>query len=110
MIDPLIQQAWFVVGGVVLVGVIWLAKWITREIASDVVDAIGDTLSQRWKEDMSHALGPIYAELQDNGGASLKDKIRSIDNRLDDIESQLEGQIVFHPDRRFYDEGDAGHI
>ena len=79
-------------------------RWISREVAENVVEAIGDTLSARWKADMDRALTPIYAELKDNGGASLKDKVKSIDQRLGDIEQQLEHEITFKPDRRFGDD------
>ena len=83
-------------------------QWIAHEISENVVRSIGDTLSVRWKADMDAALEYINAELTDNGGSSLKDKVGDIDDRLQDIESQLEQEFNWRPRRkRHYDENDA---
>lgn len=80
-------------------------RWISQEVATNVVQAIGDSLSTRWRADMDKALQPVYAELQVNGGNSLKDKVIYIDQRLTDIEHQLEAELLrdrfngkFNPD------------
>ena len=99
--EIVLEQAWFVFGGLALAGGIWTAKWITRSIAKGVVDSIGDTLAERWRRDMDIALHPLKIELETNGGTSLKDRVLIMDGRLSDIERQLEMDLLwseFHID------------
>lgn len=94
--EIVLEQAWFVFGGLALAGGIWTARWITRSISHEVVDAIGDTLSERWNKDMERALRPLKTELETNGGFTLKDRVLIMDGRLSDIERQLEMDLLRH--------------
>ena len=83
-------------------------QWIAHEISQNVVQSIGDTLAVRWNEDMDTALEPIMFQLRTNGGNSLRDVVNEINDRLSEVEGQLETEFSWKPRRRRpYDEGDA---
>ena len=65
--------------------VLWVVRYVTKAIAAQVVEQLGDSLQTRWKHDIDVATDPIFEELSYNGGTSLKDMVRRIERQLEQV-------------------------
>jgi len=77
------QQLWVVAGVLTAAFLLWFTKYAIRAIAAQVVSQIGDSLQDRWKQDITEAILPLQEELSYNGGTSVKDMVRRIERQLE---------------------------
>ena len=72
----------------------WLMRLFGHVAAGAIVTALEEQLAPSWAADFDDALGealaPILAELTDNGGSSLKDKVNATALHVKQIQQDIE--------------------
>jgi hypothetical protein len=73
--------AWTMVGVVGAAAIIGITKFIIHSI----VTGIRDELRPLWQQDIEKALEPIQSELSYNGGQSVKDIVKRIEQQVEEF-------------------------
>lgn len=80
-----------VAGGAIVVAFL---RWSWKGAINQIVSDIERRILPKHRDMLDHAIEPIRRELTVNGGEGLKDRVISIEQRLANVEQQLEIRLL----------------
>lgn len=101
--------SWFfyaVIGGVLIIPAVrWTVRALGKQLAAEIITHQTPQIQQIAREEIGVVvdgkLEPIYVELRDNGGSSLKDVVTRSASDIKQIQHDIEPLVREYNSRRF---------